>query len=122
MSRERGASGAERAWRETFLSRFDGERADLLERFGDLLLTLATAGGFLPHRGLGPIRGPMVAVAGDLEHLAGYLREVAAAPTHSEVSRTQLALCHDASEWASYLEVAVHALRREAGGGRGAPP
>lgn len=56
-----------------------------------------------------------MAVAGDLEHLADYLRELAAVPGHAEVSGPEAALCRDASEWASYLEVAVHALRREAG-------
>jgi hypothetical protein len=60
--------------------------------------------------------------AGRGASLAGYLREVAAAPTHSQVSGQELALCHDASAWASYLEVAVPARRREARGGRGASP
>jgi hypothetical protein len=82
----------DRAWRETFLARFDPDRAELLERFGGL------------------------------EHLALCLCEVAATPVHSEVSRPELALCHAASGWADYLEIAVHALRRDAGSERRAPP
>lgn len=134
MSADRTAPAPhpDRAWRETFLARFDPDRAELLERFGALLLTLANGGGYLPHRARGAIRGPLVAVAGSptprmaavggLEHLALCLCEVAATPVHSEVSRPELALCHAASGWADYLEIAVHALRRDAGSERRAPP
>lgn len=105
----------DRVFRETFLWRFGEAETGLLERLGEFLLDLTNEAGFLPDRGLELIPAQLAGAAADLDHLALFLHAVAATPTHSEVSDHELQLCRDADRWAQYLEVAVHALRRETG-------
>lgn len=73
---------SERALRDTFLWRFDDpEHRDTLQRLGDLLFLLANeAHMWGDTEGWGLIPGQLNAAADDLEHLAGYLVEVAAHP------------------------------------------
>lgn len=109
---------SERVFRETILRRFeDPEHSEILRRFGALLYALAVESelwGAAPARGVLAVQ--VAAAAEDLEHLAGYLREVAQTPTHTGVSEEELTLCRRAAEWAEHLARAVDGLRRAAEG------
>lgn len=93
-------SAREAVWRQTFLAQFDDPRdRGALQRFGDLLSTLAFGAGYLGERGRALAAVEVEAVADDLDQLAACLQEIAASPTHSEVNESELVLCVDSSGW-----------------------
>lgn len=84
-------SAREAVWRQTFLAQFDDPRdRDAIQRFGDLLSTLAFGAGYLGQRGRA--LAAVEAVADDLDQFAACLQEIAASPTHSEVNESELVL------------------------------
>lgn len=108
---------SERVFRETILRRFeDPKHAETLRRFGALLYALAVESELWGAAPAEDVVAVQVAAAEDLEHLAGYLREVAQTPMHTGVSEEELTLCRRAAEWAEHLVRAVDGLRQAAEG------
>ena len=107
----------DRVFRDTFLWRFREEDAAAIEACGETLLTLAEVAGFLPGGGHRPgrsrVEAQALAIADDLEHLAGYLEAFRYEP-RGTLSPRDVALCTEAERWIGHLEVAVQALRRAA--------
>jgi len=92
-------SARETVWRRTFLAQFDDpEDRAVLQRFGDLLQTLACAGGYLGGRGRGLFASQLAGAAEDLDELAAFCAEIAEEPAHSEVDGEDLKVCRLADE------------------------
>lgn len=110
------SSEIERIFRETVLYRFERtEDAELLRRFGDLLFRLAVdSEEWGATHGLGVIGAQLVAAAEDVEHLVGYLNEVAETAVHAGVTPGEVAACRKAAEWAEQLSRAAEGLREAA--------
>jgi len=97
-------SARETVWRQTFLAQFDDpdDRA-VLQRFGDLLFTLACAGGYLGSRDRRLLTSQLLGASEDLDELAAFCQEVAEEPLHSELDREDLETCRLADEVAGRL-------------------
>lgn len=115
-ARPASSSEIERVFRETVLFRFEkAEDAELLRRFGVLLFRFAVdSEDWGATHGLGVIAAQLVAAAEDVEHLVGYLNEVAETAVYAGVTPGEVAACRKAAEWAERLAGACEGLREAA--------
>ena len=115
------APAREAVFRRTFLSQFDDpDDRVTLERFGELLLTLALAGGYLGDREQRLLVSQLSGAAEDLDELAAYCQELAAEPLHSEVDGEDLEVCRLARDIAGRIDDVISQTReglREIEGG-----
>ncbi len=106
-----GEPRLEPVFRETILWSFrDSEHIEALRRFGDLLYTLAAETVYWgASHGWEPFRGEAHAAAADLEHVAGFLEEVAELSDDARLAAAAMV-------WAGELRRLVAEIRAEVGG------
>ena len=107
----------QQAFRETYLQRFPSTAiAEAFRLAGDALVdVLNEAGAWGPRSTLPLTYGEVLAACDDLDHLVGYLEEVADERIGSELDTVAEALSASATEWASRLAHLVLDIRRGLG-------
>ncbi len=107
----------QQAFRETYLQRFPSTViAEAFRLAGDALVdVLNEAGAWGPRSTLPLTYGEVLAACDDLDHLVGYLEEVADERIGSELDTVAEALSASATEWASRLAHLVLDIRRGLG-------